>query len=125
MSGIDNLIKMLQENKEEEVNIVNLTPHEIMIGAVKIPSTGVVRCQETSTKKGTIKFNGSEIEIVSKSFGAISGLPEQKEGTVYVLSGLAATAAWEQGRDDVYCPGTAVRDDKGAIVGVSNLAGKP
>ena len=104
-------------------NLVNLTPHTITIFTDEcghdIPSEGVARVKTESRVVGDI--NG--IPVVETTYGEIEGLPEPKDGTIYIVSGLVR-AALNGTRDDVVSPDTgptAVRNDKGQIVGVTRL----
>jgi hypothetical protein len=61
-------------------------------------------------------------------WGAIEGLPEPEEGTIYIVSALVAQRAI--GRADVFCPGTGpldgcVRDEHGHVVAVTSLVQAP
>ena len=75
-------------------NIINLTPNTI----------NVIVDDETRT----IKPCGTVCRVIEDT--KVEGLPPQKDGTIYIVSGMAASAAWELGRKDVYCPFTDVDD---------------
>jgi len=101
----------------------NLTPHSIFIegfGEI-LPLGKVARLEEFSYEKGNI--NG--VTIVYKQFGNIIDLPERHPDYYYIVSALCAQKAWEMGRDDVFCPGDPIRDEKGRIVGCRSLCGMP
>ena len=100
------------------MEIINLTPHVLKIkdenGSIRnIQASGkVVRCVLTTEERGVL----DGIKITSKKFGDIVGLPEPKEGVIFVTSEIAASAIWElfpERRRDVFIPGTLVRDENG------------
>lgn len=105
------------------MKIVNLTPHDInIIGEIgevvqTFPASGeLARCSVSREQVDVI--NG--IPVNRTVFGAVTGLPEQQEGVVYVVSALVAQAV--DGRDDVVIPDDAVRDEQGRIVGCRAFA---
>lgn len=105
-----------------DINIVNLTPHTVNImpdgpdGEVtSIPSSGEARAQTTREKAGTI--NG--IQVYRTKFGAVEGLPEPQEGTIYIVSSITAQAVPH--RDDVFIPDDIVRDEQGRVIGCRAL----
>lgn len=94
-------------------NYINLTPHELCIISIgSLPSQGLARVEETLTGKGILKV---------RTYGDINGLPEPKEGTVYIVSSMVMSLAVKQGRTDVYAPCDFVRDEEGKIVGCKSL----
>lgn len=113
--------------------IINLTPHTITIidgkSSLTIPSSGVVRTAETVSHVGwhTVPTPGGPlpVRVVSKTFGDLEGLPDEVANTVYVVSALAAQAAWAVGRYDVLCPGDPVRDAEGKVIGCASLCCAP
>jgi hypothetical protein len=106
--------------------IVNLTPHPINIGGMVIqPSGQVARVAEISEPHGVIEIGSIRIPVIVKRFGQVEGLPEPQDGVVYVVSALAAQAAWAAGRTDVFCPGDLIRDESGRVVGAASLCAAP
>lgn len=108
------------------MQIVNLTPHPLKFmlesgERVVAPSGAPARCVETAQPGEPL----DGIPTVRKTFGSVEGLPEPAEGTIYVVSALAAQAAWVQGRTDVFCPGDPVRDADGHIIGCRGLCARP
>jgi len=110
------------------MKIVNLTPHEISVllpdGTTRkiAPSGKVARVATTTQDAGSLEG----IPVVRQTYGAVEGLPEPQEGTVYIVSALVLSAVKALGgRTDVYAPDTgpqsAVRDDQGRIVAVRRL----
>lgn len=109
------------------INVVNLTPHEIVIvddagGAIaRFPASGQ-----------TARVNSRAVDLppvagvpaVRTEYGDIDGLPKSQPGTIYIVSVIVAQAL-KQPRPDVYIPDTGpdsvVRDADGKIVGVKRL----
>jgi hypothetical protein len=103
--------------------IINLTPHEIsvMVGDTmkRIPASGnVVRMSSRCERCGDI--NG--MQIVRVNDGETRGMPEPKDGTVYIVSSVVAKTLR---RKDVLSPDTSddgvIRDGNGYIIGVKRL----
>jgi len=115
------------------MTIVNLTPHPIVLVAadgwpLTFPSSGV--CRVTTTPGTLSEVEGIPVPVAgAPTFGDIEGLPEPEDGTVFIVSGMVASALVQRGirnRPDVLVPGTgpqdgAVRDAEGRIVGVTRL----
>jgi hypothetical protein len=103
---------------------INLTPHDINIlgpnGAIRIPPSGTVaRCQTSTTAAG--EYDG--IPLVHTSYGAVSGVPETEDGTLYIVSAMIRAAL--PGRHDLASPGEPVRDAAGAVIGCRHLILNP
>ena len=103
--------------------IVNLTPHEIsvMVGDTmkRLPPSGkVVRISSQCEPCG--ELNG--MPVVRCYEGEPRGMPEPKEGTVYLVSSVVAKAIK---RKDVLAPDTSdegvIRDGSGYIMAVKRL----
>lgn len=115
------------------MKLVNLTPHECAIYRetddvllLSVPASGkLARCTEEVHEHYPVSINGIEVETGSKTFGEVENLPEPDGITLYFVSAVVATAAWEQGRTDVVCPLKAKRDEQGHIVGTYGLAIHP
>jgi len=89
--------------------------NDIQLGSISIePSGNVIRLSEKVEKIGEI--NG--IPITKKQYGSSGYVPEEKEGTFYIVSGLVASA---MKRPDLLVPNT-VRDDDGKIIGCDSLS---
>lgn len=104
------------------MNITNLTPHEITFidNNLKIiqtiPQSGkVARC---SVERKQAESIGS-IPVNETVFGEVEGLPEEKDGHIYIVSSLVAQACPE--RDDLYIPDETVRTNDGKILGCKAL----
>lgn len=105
--------------------LINLTPHPIVLMDANdqvvetIASTGIARAKQENTSIGSV--NGFPLSEVR--FGEPEGMPEPKEGVMYVVSQITANALKAQGRtDDILIVDQAVRDDKGRIVGCRGFA---
>ena len=101
--------------------IVNLTKHALNIhdksgGVVTVPPSGVEARVSSET---TIVGQVNDIAVSFAKFGKVTGLPPEKEGTVYVVSGMVLTAV--PNRHDVFAPGQLVRDDAGRPIGCKGL----
>ena len=117
------LIDYLDHVLNAGVEIVNLTPHEITVYDVAgesilqvIPSSGMARAAQTREPLDSI--NG--IPVSKTGYGAVEGLPDQRDGVVYIVSVLTAQAASD--RTDLYITDELVRDDTGRILGCKALA---
>lgn len=99
------------------MNIVNLTPHEIILCGKKIASSGLARCESNTIKIDEI----DGIKVNKRQFGAVYGLPEQRADTIYIVSALVAQAV-SGIRNDVYIVDETIRDEEGKIVGCNALA---
>ena len=115
MNSINNIIN--------SVEVINLTPHSIAFvsgdGAPIItiePSGQLARVSAHTERTGTV-ING--IPVTKTVYGDIEGLPEPKDGTVYVVSSIVAARCLE--RDDVFIPNESVRDEQGRIIGCKSL----
>lgn len=99
------------------MSFVNLTPHAISIvdGPTIPPSGEVARCSTETVNAG----NHAGVSLSRVSYGAVTGLPEPVEGTVYLVSGLVRSAVPE--RVDVASPGDLVRDSSGQPIGCRGL----
>ena len=111
-------------------NIINLTLHTInvIVGdeTLAIKPCGTV-CRVIEDTKTVSSINGIPIRVSHPT--AVEGLPPQQEGTIFLCSGMAASAAWQLGRTDVVCPSTLaddiIRNEKGLTIAVKALKGKP
>jgi len=110
--------------------VVNLTPHEIRIGEIAFPPSGMVaRVATVQTDAGALIFDGHTFPVVHNTYGEVEGLPDPEPGTIYLVSALVLSALEAQGiyRDDVFAPDTgpqgAIRGPDGQIKGVKRLVG--
>jgi hypothetical protein len=102
------------------MNIINLTPHEVILVGVKIPASGQqARVSMTRKQTGTIDIDGATVPIYSTILGQVTGLPPVNEGIGYIVSAMVRSAAPE--RRDIYSPADLLRDSSGAVIGCNSL----
>ena len=109
------------------MNIVNLTPHAFHLCGVDGSIVRTIEPTKPAARvSSTVRVVGEVdgIPVTETTFGAVEGLPDQQEDTIYIVSLLVQQAAVN--RPDVYRPDTGpqsvVRDAAGNIVGVKALA---
>ena len=108
----------------------NLTPHDVTIVGeddetiVVLPSEGVARAAVSSTVTGSLEVNGSQVNIVTRTFGEPVDLPDPQEGVMIVVSLITAQAAKAVGRDtsDLLVTSDPVRGDDGRIIGCRSFS---
>jgi len=106
--------------------IINLTPHAVVLQdqsgrTLTIAPSGVVaRAKVNEEQIGSIECEGLEIPVLRNSYGEAENLPPREEGTIYLVSSLAAQAAKD--RDDLYVPARPIRDGQGRIIACQALA---
>lgn len=101
---------------------INLTPHVVVVIAkngnkiVVEPSGTIARVDSKQVVTGEV----DGIPVVNTIFGDVTGIPEPKTGTIYLVSSLVAQAAR---REDVLAPdtGTTAVRENGQIVAVTRL----
>lgn len=93
------------------IKFVNCTPHALtVVGLGVLPASGMVARVATvrEAQQGfLVQASPCEfrIRLVRQAFGAVEGLPEPAEGTVYVVSGMVLSALNGR-RPDVVAPDT-------------------
>lgn len=102
------------------ISVVNLTPHEVCVAnadgnivACYAPSGVAARCAISQETVGSV----GGVPVRRTVFGDVQGIPEQRDGVVYITSTLVAQNAL---RSDVISPDTgptAVREN-GQVVAV-------
>ena len=109
------------------MKFINLTPHQITIRCgdgrdCDVPPSGTVARVTVSQKQiGTL----DGIPVVANDYGDPTGVPDPKDGTIYIVSSLVKSRL--NSRDDVVAPdtgATAIRDAEGHIVAVTRLVGR-
>lgn len=108
--------------------LVNLTPHTVhlfTLGDVPtaIPSAGIARVTElvVDSVDGPIKWDRfgdsgiQDVPLVSKGYGAVTGIPEPRPYTLYIVSAIVQAACPQ--RTDLVAPHDIVRDSSGNIRG--------
>ena len=63
---------------------------------------------------------GFGFEVVTNTYGSVTGLPDPSPGRNYIVSGMVLDAL-QGSRFDVYAPGALLRDEKGHPVGCIGL----
>jgi hypothetical protein len=104
--------------------ILNYTHHPVSIitgtGTVEIPRHGMARASTSRRVKGYLQYSDKSIPINETMFGDVIGLPDEEDGTIIIVSGIAANAI--RNRDDLFVVDEPVRDGNGTIVGCRALA---
>ena len=106
--------------KKKSLEVVNLTPHSINIvgGPTFEPSGQVARISSTNENAGELIINGESVPLITQEFGEVIGLPEEKEGTMFIVSGLIFA---NSERKDLLVPGEQVRDEQGRVIGCKSF----
>ncbi|MBW2081556.1 MAG: hypothetical protein JRI39_00380 [Deltaproteobacteria bacterium] len=108
-----------------EPQLLNLTPHMVTLitpeGHLSIPpSNSVARIELRAENEGYLTIRGAAIPLVSTRPEKITGLPDPKPNTFYIVSRTIAEALPE--RRDLLVPDELVRDSRQRIVGARRLA---
>jgi hypothetical protein len=108
-------------------NLMNLTPHPITLrtpdGDITIPTSGTIaRVSVTPTPTGEMVMG---VPVFRNTYGQVTGLVRDDQGVPLpcIVSGMVL-AALPKGTLNVFAPdtgATAVRDEKGHIVAVTQL----
>ena len=103
------------------MKFINLTPHTLNLFSQDgeevmsiAPSGQVARVESRQKKVGTL----DGVPIFEQKVGEVKGLPDQKEGVVYITSSFVEG---ETPRGDVYAPGDLLRDEEGRPMGAVGL----
>ena len=107
------------------MKIINLTPHDVKIfhnGQERVfPNSGVV-ARVTSKSEFSHSVNG--LPVHKTIYGDVENIPKHQDGVIYIVALLVAQVLAGT-RADIVCPDTgpdsAVRDNKGLIVGVKRF----
>lgn len=112
------------------IELINLTPHDVTVVAddgseqtLVYPRTGrVARAIEHHTLGHALADNMS-IGTKLVRYDGVEDLPDPVPGVGYIVSVLTAMAAQMVGRpvDDLYYPGSLVRDIAGRVIGCQTL----
>lgn len=107
------------------MRLVNLTPHAIKIigddSMTVIPPDGTVaRVSQRDLFDGFLEVGDRMIPSYHTIFGEVTGLPDEVEGTIYIVSAMVAKAI--PGRRDLYSPAGLIRDENGNVIGCRGLA---
>jgi len=111
-------MRMEKVKTMENIKVVNLTPHDVVVGGLHYPRTGgVARVTELYGPETTEPF---PFPARGRSnYGEVTGLPNPQPGVVYIVSFMVA--ALVPNRSDVFCPGAEERNEAGQIIGVKFL----
>ena len=103
--------------------IINLTPHAISFVTedgthiLTIEPSGALARVSARTEKTGAVING--IPVTRTVYGIVEGLPEPKDGTIYLVTSIVAARCHD--REDVFIPNESVRDEQGRIIGCKSL----
>jgi len=102
--------------------IINCTPHPVNVyrkdGTIMSLPKGEIVPRLDAVEHPINEVEG--VEIFTTDFGFTSNLPEEVEGTYYIVSRMVLDA--NPDRADLLAPGPAIRDDKGNIIGCKGLS---
>ena len=115
-----------------ELKVVNLTPHDIVYrngdvtevfpGAGKEGSARVkcfAKRGNLSRQTKRLIDNGAIYDFTTTEYGEIVGLPPEEDGTIYLVSGLVASAnkklPYSKRRKDLYVPDDQQRNKAGLV----------
>jgi len=102
--------------------LVNLTPHQITLVDDLGNIIQVVEPEATSARCSSERqfaFEADSIRVNRTMFGEVSGLPDEVNGTWYIVSRIVAEAS---GRSDLIIPDETVRNAEGQIIGCKSFA---
>lgn len=109
------------------VKIVNLTPHAInLVGqdgtqiAVFQPSGNIARCTTNKTVVSTVAVGDTTVNVNRTTFRGVTGLPDEEEGTFFIVSAIVAQAM-KGDRYDLLIVDNTVRDEEGQIIGCTSF----
>lgn len=116
------VLSFLLRRKDEDIMLVNLTPHQINIvqgsEVCSVPPSGVVaRCEQQEKFIG--KLEGA-IPVTRLAMGEVQDLPEPKHGVTYIVSHIVLQKCPD--RKDLVKPGQPVRDAEGKVIGCGCLS---
>jgi len=100
--------------------IVNLTPHALHVHTNGViftiaPSGPVARVSSERKLAGQVEG----ISLFRVSYGDVQDLPEPRQKTLFVVSGMVRAAL--PGRTDLVSPGELIRDAEGRPIGCLGL----
>ena len=107
------------------MKFLNLTPHPLKIydelgkevlSLMPAENMRTPRVMQTNARIGEVHG----VPIFQPEFGAVSNLPPAVDGVVYIVSRMVRQAV--EGREDIVCPGPAIRDELGNIKGARGLS---
>ena len=102
----------------EFINLTSHTINEVTSGQSYLASGIIARISTSKIK--VAEHDG--VPIYETTMGAVEGLPEPKEGVMYIISGLALGAV--ENRNDVVSPGNLQRNQQGQPIGCLGFRSK-
>lgn len=99
------------------MKFVNVTPHNIILCGKLYKSKGVASCRLCERVMAVYKG----IKINHRYYDGLEGLPEEKKGTMYIVTDKVAQAVLEAGRRDILVPDECVKDSDGNVIGYKAL----
>jgi hypothetical protein len=114
----------LQDNLDDVTNIVNMTPHPVVIlrerkAPVTLRPCGVVpRVEDRASSIGNVSV-GFDVPIMRIETGMVLDLPPREPDVLLLVSRITAQAM--PGRQDLVFPHDLVRNESGQIVGCKAL----
>lgn len=102
------------------MKIINCTPHEICLndGQKFEPSGNIARVKTLFSRDFGVE-SAIGVETFNQEFSDVTGLPEEKPGTLLIVSAIVLSAS---DRADIVAPATGhpdtIRNEKGHIVSV-------
>ena len=94
-----------------------MTPHNIVLCGKMYKSKGVARCKLCERVMAVYKG----IKINQRYYAGLEGLPEEKKGTLYIVTDEVAQAALEAGRRDIFTLDECIKDGNGNVIGYEAL----
>ena len=99
------------------MKLVNLTGHDLRLGnsSTLLRSKGRARVRGDMHEAGTVEISGvpsASLPILEVEERAIEGLPAPQKDTLYIVSGIVASAAK---RADVVAPSRVERSGNGRV----------
>jgi hypothetical protein len=117
----------MSKNTRPTPRLYNLTPHGVTLirdgHPITIPPSGqVARVSIERQIIATLRVGGLDIPVEAPIFGPITGLPEPRDGVLYIASRTVVDRAR---RADVVRVEGKLRDGNDRIVGAGHLATFP
>lgn len=109
------------------MEIINLTPHTVNLhradGSVLTLAPSAPAPRLATIRRTIALIDG--LEVVHTRLGEPEGVPDPREGTIFIVSALVAEHPAVANRTDLAYPGMAVRDDAGRVVGAQGICAGP
>ena len=87
---------------------------------MEIPSSGISRVDVEYFPAGEIIENGTSVFVSRPEFGKVLNVPEPQIGVYLIVSRLVAAAL--PNRNDVFIPGSLIRDLEGRVIACNGLS---